>query len=488
MTEPVPLSEWEYPWLTGQGSLSNADNLAGDIQERALTAESEQFVRQNSTQNQRLIDRYNRLNTPGPGIDSAPGLSTVQIDQAAEQLAFEELLVRSSHMPADGARPEVVELLADQGFTAAPISVPELPEVTVLRIQDANGPLTAERLKAPLRILWAAKIDASLNQCPPLGYTAKSVTNDSGPRPSQNHPPNRLVSTSADDPIHKVAVIDTGIADQARQDHWLDGIPTDQQDIDPLYLDQSGVLSEIAGHGTFVSGVIRQVDTRADIRMYGVFGSDGIAGDLDVAKALLRAVQDGVRIVNLSLGTVMLDNRPPVATMVALELIAQRETDVVVVVCAAGNNKNETEVFPAAFSRHQWKVGTVRVVAVAGLERDSSGAGFSSRGRWVDCSTLARLVLSTFVQGTQVVTVEPVDIVDPPDHWPPVVYGPDSWALWTGTSFAAPQVTGAITRAAREQDKSVADALDWLLTQGTDLSSSGFGRALQILPDRNPPA
>jgi hypothetical protein len=158
------------------------------------------------------------------------------------------------------------------------------------------------------------------------------------------------------------------------------------------------------------------------------------------------------------------------------------------VVCAAGNNKNETEVFPAAFSRHQWKVGTVRVVAVAGLERDSSGAGFSSRGRWVDCSTLARLVLSTFVQGTQVVTVEPVDIVDPPDHWPPVVYGPDSWALWTGTSFAAPQVTGAITRAAREQDKSVADALDWLLTQGTDLSSSGFGRALQILPDRNPPA
>ncbi len=53
----------------------------------------------------------------------------------------------------------------------------------------------------------------------------------------------------------------------------------------------------------------------------------------------MKAVDDGARVVNLSLGTIMINNRPPVATMVALEMLAERDPDdAVVVVCASGNN------------------------------------------------------------------------------------------------------------------------------------------------------
>ena len=144
--------------------------------------------------------------------------------------------------------------------------------------------------------------------------------------------------------------------------------------------DGLGEFDYCAGHGTFVAGVVRQVAPTADLLVRRAIGQDGIGVDVDVAIAMLEAFDAGADIINLSLGTETPHDQPPVATMVALEIIGERlaadsERDVVVV-AAAGNNATSRPVFPAAFSGMP-QLG-VPVVAVAGLSVDLEPADFSS--------------------------------------------------------------------------------------------------------------
>jgi len=62
----------------------------------------------------------------------------------------------------------------------------------------------------------------------------------------------------------------------------------------------------------------------------------------------------------------------------------------------------------------------------------------------------------------------------------PDTFGPDPFARWSGTSFAAPQVAGAVARLAQEYDLTPRQALARLLSSGKPVPD--FGQALSILP------
>ena len=100
------------------------------------------------------------------------------------------------------------------------------------------------------------------------------------------------------------------------------------------------------------------------------------------------------------------------------------------------------------------------VVSVAALNAEHDGvyhgADWSTHGHWVTCSCVGSGVVSTFVPGDEdsdFTRLRPIpDNQAPgsqaPDHYPfPGTV--DSWAVWSGTSFAAPQVAGAISRLCR---------------------------------------
>jgi len=62
-----------------------------------------------------------------------------------------------------------------------------------------------------------------------------------------------------------------------------------------------------------------------------------------------------------------------------------------------------------------------------------------------------------------------------------VSFGPDAWAVWTGTSFAAPQIAGAVANVCQAEGIGVREALRRLLAAGRPVP--GFGRAVgPILP------
>jgi len=56
-------------------------------------------------------------------------------------------------------------------------------------------------------------------------------------------------------------------------------------------------------------------------------------------------------------------------------------------------------------------------------------------------------------------------------------FGQDSWAVWSGTSFSAPQIAGALARLHNGQPLS--QALDQLLATGQPVPD--FGQALRVL-------
>jgi hypothetical protein len=110
------------------------------------------------------------------------------------------------------------------------------------------------------------------------------------------------------------------------------------------------------------------------------------------------------------------------------------------------------------------------VVSVAGLAPDMRAAAWSSRGFWVTCSAVGQGVRSTYVQGQESPLLDP----------DPRTFGPSAWGVWSGTSFTAPQITGALARLHEEYGYPVREALDRLLAAGQPVP--GYGQALTILP------
>lgn len=268
----------------------------------------------------------------------------------------------------------------------------------------------------------------------------------------------------------RVAVIDTGIDGTVRGDGWLSRIGRTESNIDLLDdIPKDGFLDLGAAHGTFVAGLIEEVAPAAEVVMYKVFDSDGVGSEVDVAQAMVQAVRDGFDagkpvILNLSLGMETLDDLPPVALEVALEIIRELELQdperQVLVVAAAGNFGRARPCFPAALPD---------VVSVAALTQELKPALWSSHGFWVTCSTIGEGVRSTYVEGKEMPEIDP----DSPD-----TFGPDAWARWSGSSFAAPQIAGKIAQIAEQQGLSLRAALQALLATGTTVP--GYGKAFEI--------
>jgi hypothetical protein len=106
---------------------------------------------------------------------------------------------------------------------------------------------------------------------------------------------------------------------------------------------------------------------------------------------------------------------------------------------------------------------------VAALAAGLQPAAWSSRGFWITCSTIGQGVHSTYVEGRE----SPLVDQDPPD------FGPDAWAVWSGTSFAAPQLAGALARL-HDSSEPLRDTLRRLLAAGRPIPD--FGQSLKILP------
>ena len=270
-------------------------------------------------------------------------------------------------------------------------------EIVRLTHRQGREYLTAPERAHAARMLRRHGHSAALTATMITGGNGPVGKHQGGPRPARA----KKLSVSAESRGPKVAIIDTGISQQRRS------TVSDRSQLDDLHqfplgnssearAERHDYLSLAAGHGTFVTGIVQQLAPDADITVYRALDSDGTGSEVNVACAMIRAVLDGNQIINLSLGCQTHDDIPPIAIERALKIISKWEQEQpgreLVIVAAAGNSGDTRPCWPAAF--HD-------VVAVAGLEPALAPAQWSSRGIWVNCSTIGQGVVSTFVNGTE---------------------------------------------------------------------------------------
>lgn len=252
------------------------------------------------------------------------------------------------------------------------------------------------------------------------------------------------------DPAH--AALDARVSVEAGD--WLDTftVPPSWKPNPPDGADtnKDGKLDGIAGHGTFIAGLIASSCPHAEITVVGQRDEEISIGGLNPAEQcklfaseisiahslLLHADAD---VIQCGFAFPTLDDYPPLPFVAAMQVLTGPDAPRkgVAVVAPAGNEKS---------GRRHWPAALPDVIGVASTNRRGNRrAWFSNWGQWCDCCTRGEDVYSTFINWDGPIEGEPLTDIE---HFA-------GWARWDGTSFAAPKVSAAIARLVAAGDEAL---------------------------------
>ncbi|NOZ49492.1 MAG: S8 family serine peptidase [Chloroflexi bacterium] len=258
-----------------------------------------------------------------------------------------------------------------------------------------------------------------------------------------------------------VAVIDSGI-DLVHEDLkgalWTNPRETPGNNIDD---DHNGLIDDVYGwnfaaddsnvndwygHGSHVAGIIGArinngkgiagIAPKVRLMALGVFTPPGFGTYADEIKAILYAVDNGAKVINLSLGSTSYSRGEQNAIAYAVQ-------HGVVVVAAAGNNGREIYHWPAAHAD---------AIAVGATTATDTLASFSNRGDFVDVVAPGLMIWSLRMGG--------------------------GYRTMSGTSMATPHVAGlAALILSRNPTLSPTQVRDIIQNTATDLGAPGKDKA-----------
>ncbi|MFY9914899.1 MAG: S8/S53 family peptidase, partial [Nocardioidaceae bacterium] len=283
-----------------------------------------------------------------------------------------------------------------------------------------------------------------------------------------------------------IAILDTGcgqhdwLDDVVDKDVTLDGKPigytdpkTDPERLGDLVGPLDGGIDPLSGHGTFIAGLVHQTCPDADIVSWRIVKSSGPLVESDWMHALTKIVElvrryyEGDRggrpidVLNLSMGYYHETPQDRLFSPSLRHLLGLLGKCGTTVVCSAGNDATARPQFPAAFApwkparrRSRPRKDRVPVISVGALNPNlTSIALFSNTGPWVRAYEPGASVVSTMppLQGG----LEPMartrafgherEAIDP-DNFRRGKDDTGGFAVWSGTSFAAPVMAGKIAR------------------------------------------
>lgn len=236
----------------------------------------------------------------------------------------------------------------------------------------------------------------------------------------------------------KVAILDTGLSPLA-ESLWTNVISAQNElipgaqafDLPDFALPDDDPANFGAGHGTFVTGLVHTMAPNAELIVEKVANSAGQATVWSIMRGVTEAVYQNARIINISLGTT--------GESKALEKTFDwAKSNGCITVAPIGNGGAQTSLLPASYDS---------VVCVAGVDANDHKASFSNWHHETDFSAPATGIKSTYWDG--------------------------NLAIWSGTSFAAPQVTAAFALAiGRGSKKSNTSLTHWLENVGVSINAA----------------
>lgn len=317
------------------------------------------------------------------------------------------------------ARGKVEEYLGSVGVACEASFDAGSDEPVVLKVEDAGT--VVPRI---LENIADRRVDRNGRQIPPASYNYLFFTSpvDCGspagdPRQTRDRPALGAPGAGCD---VRVAVLDTGILpDYANNPALADDVEFDADDIDPTY--SRGYIHFPGCHGTFAAGVVRRVAPACTIIAIRVLDRDGTGSEADVANGIRRAIEKGAHIINLSLTCPGApENVSPIYLEPALAAAVGAE---IALIGAAGNAGRPEPTWPGYLED---------VVGVGAVDVNGNRAHFSNHGPAIDVWARGEDVVNAFGTGP----------------YRPLRGGPtlnfDGYAVWSGTSFATPLVTGLV--------------------------------------------
>ncbi|MCC5841600.1 MAG: S8 family serine peptidase [Opitutales bacterium] len=237
----------------------------------------------------------------------------------------------------------------------------------------------------------------------------------------------------------RVAVLDTGVAPHPALDgariHVLDLVDRDGEGLD-RHGHGTAMIYQLAGRDELDTGMV----PAAEILSIRVLDTEGRGNSFTLAEGIVAAVEQGARVINLSLGS-------PGDSAVLRAALDYAEAHNVIVVAAAGNENIPRVAFPAAYEN---------VLSVTAIDAQGSRAPFTNIGK--------------------------VDIAAPGIALP-AAWLDEGYVWMDGTSGAAAIVSGAIVRMLSEDPHlSPQDVRAVLAATTNDLGAPGpdpvFGMGL----------
>jgi len=179
----------------------------------------------------------------------------------------------------------------------------------------------------------------------------------------------------------------------------------------------AGATTDPHGHGTSVAGIIGAntgntlgiagLGWKTRILAVRVLDSDGVGFAATISRGIRCAVDNGARIINLSLTGQFNEE--------VAKAVEYAQSQGAVVLAASGNEASPEESYPGALPG---------VIAVASTTTSDTIAGYSNVGPWVDIAA----------PGSGILVTLPGTAADPEG----------TYGLQTGTSFSVAQVSGAL--------------------------------------------
>jgi subtilisin family serine protease len=255
----------------------------------------------------------------------------------------------------------------------------------------------------------------------------------------------------------RIYIADTGLLSDAASAHpWLKGVTGEP---DPLEPGPGRLIEPYAGHGTFVAGVARCMAPRSDVFVSSAFKIAGSALESDFVRDLDKALGERYDIFNLSVTT---PTRKDLRLLGFDEWLTRlRRHEGVVCVVAAGNNGSDVPFWPAAFHG---------MVSVGALTADwHNRASFSNHGDWVKVYAPGRDIINAYATGTYICQDAPYE------RQRRNFYG---MAMWSGTSFSTPMVSGLIAAQMSLSGENGRQAADALLAKAHKQAIPGVGPVL----------
>ncbi len=212
-------------------------------------------------------------------------------------------------------------------------------------------------------------------------------------------------------PAVKVAIIDTGL-DYTHfdlDDHW---VPYGRD-----WVNDDGDPWDDNGHGTHCAGIVAaEIDNgigvagvaQVSLTAEKVLGMDGSGTFDNLAQGVVHAAdREGVEVISMSLGAYYNSNLMKDACQYAWDKGS-------IIVAAAGNDNLRRRFYPAAYET---------VIAVAATDSYDGKASYSNWGSWIELSAPGGDGFNPF-------------------EWVWSTYPYNSYTFMTGTSMAAPHVSG----------------------------------------------